>query len=326
MNNVAIITLNWKDADTTIACLQSLMRQDHPYFQVFILDNGSHDGSVEKIEKWGIAGPGENFVSLTIEEAKDTIPTQKIVLLKSNENLGFAGGNNLVMRMAIESGFQYIWLINNDTVQAENALSALIGAAESNIKAGMVTSKVLYFSKPEVIESMGSKLFIPLGIFRHIGQGMKASEAPSVPFEVPLVYGCSFIIKEELIKDTGFMDERFFLLIEEGDWCIRARKKGWKILSAPASAVWHKVSRSIGKRSDIFFYYVTRNTLLFMKKHYPVFLPLTVLAMFPLVSGLIVADSLFSERKNSARRLKMVLLGYLHFLQGRFGKLMEANR
>lgn len=319
---VAIITLNWKDAANTIECLESLLRQDYPHSQVFILDNGSQDGSVEKIEEWGMARSRENSISLTIEEAENMSLTQKIVFLKSEENLGFAGGNNFVMRIAIKLGFKYVWLINNDTVHAKNTLSALVTAAESDKKVGMVTSKVLYFTSPDVIESMGSKLFIPFGIFRHIGQGMKASEAPSAPFEVPLVYGCSFIIKEELIKDIGLMDERFFLLIEEGDWCIRARKKGWKILSAPASAVWHKVSRSIGKRSDIFFYYVTRNTLLFMKKHYPVFLPLTVLAMFPLVSGLLVVDSLFSERKNPLQRFKMVLLGYRHFLQGRFGKLM----
>ena len=319
---VAIITLNWKDAANTIECLESLLRQDYPHSQIFILDNGSQDGSVEKIEEWGMARSRENSISLTIEEAENMSLTQKIVFLKSEENLGFAGGNNFVMRIAIKLGFKYVWLINNDTVHAKDTLSALVTAAESDKKVGMVTSKVLYFTSPDVIESIGSKLFIPFGIFRHIGQGMKASKAPSVPFEVPLVYGCSFIIKEELIKDIGLMDERFFLLIEEGDWCIRARKKGWKILSAPASAVWHKVSRSIGKRSDIFFYYVTRNTLLFMKKHYPVFLHLTVLAMFPFVSGLIVADSLFSERKNPLQRFKMVLLGYRHFLQGRFGKLM----
>jgi GT2 family glycosyltransferase len=322
LDKVAIITLNWKNADTSIECIDSLLNQAYPNFQIFVLDNGSCDGSAQKIEDWCRARLHDDFISVAAEEAERMTLLQKVVLLKSNENLGFAGGNNLAIRIAIMKGFKYVWLINNDTVHEANSLSALVLTAESDRKAGMITSKVLYFASPDVIESMGSKLFIPFGIFRHIGRGMKSSSVSPAPFEVPLVYGCSFLVREQMIRDVGLMDERFFLLIEEGDWSLRARRRGWKIYASPASAVWHKVSLSIGQRSEAFFYYVTRNTLLFMRKHYPGFLPLAAIVMFPLVAGLIIADTFYSERKNPLQRFKMVLLGYRHFLQGRFGKLM----
>lgn len=324
-SKVAIITLNWKNYKDTIDCLESLLKQDYPDFQIFVLDNASNDGSAKLIEEWGRTRLGHDFFSATIKEAEGLFFNQKIVLLKSNENLGFAGGNNLVIRTAIRIGAQHIWLINNDTIQDKNSLTALVKAAQSNDKAGMICSKVLYFARPDLIESLGSTLIAPLGVFRHIRQGMRDSDVSPMIIEIPYVYGCSFLVSVELINDVGFMDERYFLLREESDWSLRARKRGWKIYSTPASVVWHKVTRSIGKRSEIFFYYVTRNTLLFMKKHYPLFLPTTILSMLPLVIGLIFVDSLRSQWRPILRRIKMMALGYIHFFEGKFGRLIERN-
>ncbi len=324
-SKAAIITLNWRNPNDTIDCLNSLLKQDYPDFQIFVLENGSNDGSAKQMEEWGRIRLGNDFFSATIKEAEGLFFNQKIVLLKSNENLGFAGGNNLVIRTATRMGAKYVWLINNDTIQDKNSLTALVKAAQSGDKVGMVCSKVLFFERPDVIESVGSTLIAPLGVFRHIRQGMKDSDMPSMIVEIPYVYGCSFLVSAELINDVGFMDERYFLLREESDWSIRARKRGWKIYSAPASVVWHKVTRSIGKRSEIFFYYVTRNTLLFMKKHYPLFLPTTILSMLPLVLGFIFVDSLFSQWRTILRRIKMMVLGYIHFFKGRFGRLIERN-
>lgn len=321
----AIITLNWKTYKDSIECIESLLKQDYPDFQIFVLDNGSDNSSVENIEEWGKAKLGNDFLPVTIKESEKVSINQRVILVKSKENLGFAGGNNIVIRTAIRIGAKYVWLINNDTIQEKNSLTALVKAAQSDNKAGMVCSKVLYFARPDVIESVGSTLIAPLGVFRHIRQGMKDSDVPSMLMEIPYVYGCSFLVSVELINDVGFMDDRYFLLREESDWSIRARKRGWKIYSAPASVVWHKVTRSIGKRSEIFFYYVTRNTLLFMKKHYPLFLPTTILSMLPLVLGLIFVDSLFSQWRTILRRIKMMVLGYIHFFKGRFGRLIERN-
>ena len=318
----AVITLNWKNYKDTIECLESLLKQDYPDFQIFVLDNGSDDSSVENIEEWGKAKLGNDFLSVTIKESEKVSINQRVILVKSKENLGFAGGNNIVIRIAIRIGAKYVWLINNDTIQEKNSLTALVEAAQSNDEAGMVCSKVLYFARPDVIESVGSILIAPLGVFRHIRQGVKNSDVPSMLMEIPYVYGCSFLVSVELINNVGFMDERYFLLREESDWSLRARRSGWKIYSAPASVVWHKVTHSIGKRSEIFFYYVTRNTLLFMKKHYPLFLPTTILSMLPLMLGLISVDSLFGEWKTIPGRIKMVILGYLHFFKGRFGRLI----
>ena len=320
MPKVAIITLNWRNYKDTIDCLNSLLKQEYPYFQIFVLDNGSHDGSVEHIEDWGKKRLGNDFLSVPADNAERLAPKQRVVLLKSEENTGYTGGNNLACRVAMHTNAVYIWFINNDTIQDSGALSALVSAVESNVKAGMASSKVLYFTRPDVIESIGSTLIVPIGVFRHMGQGNRDSDVSQTLIKVPYVYGCSFLVKVALIKDVGLMDERYFLLREEGDWSIRARRKGWNLYSALNSRVWHKVASSIRKRSELFFYYVTRNTLLFMWKHYPIFMPLTALSMLFLLSGLIFVDNFFSMRKNLFGKLKMMALGYIHFFSRKFGK------
>ncbi len=316
---VAVITLNWRNYKDTIECLESLLKQEYPDFQIFVLDNGSYDGSAERIDEWG-RKLGGDFSSVQAENSEQLSFNQGVILLKSKENLGYAGGNNLACRIAIKTGAKYIWFINNDTVQDSRALNVLVSAVESDVKVGMVGSKILYFSKPDVIESMGSTLIVPIGIFRHIGHGNRDPDVSSILIKVPYVYGCSFLVKVALIKDVGLMDERYFLLREESDWGLRARRKGWRLYVAPDSKVWHKVSTAIGKRSEPFFYYVTRNTLLFMWKHYPIFMPLTALSMVFLIPGLILVDNFFSMRKNLFGKLKMMAYGYIHFFGQRFGK------
>lgn len=325
---VAVSTLNWNNYETTVECLESLLNQDYPCFSIFVLENGSDDGSAEKLREWGKARLGKDFLSLTAEEAEKAegqALNKRFILIEADENLGFAGGHNFIIPIAQKTGVQYVWCINNDTIQDRNSLRALVDVAQSASRIGMVCSRVLYYNKKNVVESMGSTLIIPLGVFRHIGQGLKNSGILATSMEIPYVYGCSFLVDVALINDIGLMDERYFLLREESDWSIRARRKGWKICTATDSIVWHKASSSIGKRSDTFFYYVTRNTLLFMRKHYPLFLPLTILFQLPLVTGVIFMDSLFSRRKRLLRRLKMAALGYIHFARGAFGRLKVRN-
>lgn len=316
---VGIITINWRKFHETIECVESLLRQDYPEFQIFILDNGSDNNSVDRLEEWGKKEHSTYFISIWVDEANEQRIDRKIVFLKSRENLGFAGGNNLACKIAGEKGANLFWFINNDTVHNGNALSALVETMQSAPKAGMTCSKILYFDKPDVIESLGATLIVPFGIFRHIGQGAVDNIEDSTPVEVPYVYGCSFLVSSELIGEVGLMDERYFILMEESDWSIRARRKGWKLYCSRGSEVRHKVSATIGKRSEIFFYYVTRNTLFFMQKHYRVFLPLAFLAVLVLVLGLISFDSVFSKEKFPGR-LKKAVLGYMHFLMGKHGK------
>jgi GT2 family glycosyltransferase len=318
---VAIITLCWRNYKDTIECLESLLKLDYPCFQIFVVDNGSHDGSAERIEEWG-SRFGSDFCSVQAGNAEQLSFKQSVILLKSGENLGYTGGNNLASRIALKTQIQYIWYINNDTVQDSKALLALVETAQTSEKAGMVCSKVFYFSKTDVIESMGATLIVPFGIFRHIGQGTKNYTLSSRSLEIRYIYACSFLVDVKLIAEVGLLDERYFLIREESDWSIRARQKGWKLYVAPDSRVWHKVSMSVKKRSELFFYYVTRNTLLFMREHHPVFLPFTVISMLFLVSGLIFIDNFLDNKRGLMAKIKMMALGYIHFFNRRFGKVI----
>src|SRR5208283_4932613 len=185
---VGIITVNWKNSGDTIECVESLLRQDYPAFQIFIVENGSDDGSAERLEAWGRKEHSACFISLFQDEVKKQHFGQKIVLLKSGENLGFARGNNLACKIAGGSGAIFFWFINNDTVHDQKALSALVVAMQEAHMAGMTCSKVLYFDKNNIVESLGATLIVPFGIFRHIGQGATDNKADSAAIEVPYIY------------------------------------------------------------------------------------------------------------------------------------------
>ncbi len=244
---VFILILNWRGVEDTMECARSCAALNYPNFRIVIIDNGSGDNSESVL--------------------RSTFPN--VDILQTGGNLGFAGGNNVGIKFALRNGADYVWLLNNDAVVESSALKELVSSAEQNPAIAIVGSKIYYFDQPNVLWHAGALINNDVGDALHVGNLESDCGQYDTPRECDYVTGCSFLIKCNVIEKIGMIDEAYFLLWEDVDWCERARKKGYAVVYVPSSRVWHKVSKSIGMYSRLALYYYSRNSLLFILKHKP---------------------------------------------------------
>lgn len=241
--SVAIIILNWQNAPDTLDCLKSVHQLSYPNYSVLVVDNGSLDGSVERI--------------------RQTYP--KVPLLCIENNLGYAEGNNRGMAYALLENPDYVFVLNNDTLLAPDILDRLVEAAEENPKNVMV-GPTMYCIEPErTVYAAGSFVDWKLGDVRHRGM-FKPEEQCALPHEpnpVDFITGCGVLVRASFIREHGALDPRFYLNYEDVEWGIRAWKQGYQVLHVPGAVMWHKVSATLGQASAANTYYSTRNALFF---------------------------------------------------------------
>jgi len=240
---VMIVILNWNGLGDTLECLESLSRLDYPAHTV-VVDNGSTDGSPVVIRG--------RFPSATI--------------IENDENLGFTGGNNVGLRLALEQGADYALLLNNDTEVAPDFLRLMVEAAEADPKIGIAGPTICYYDQPQVVWSAGGGIDWRRG--RTWMMGLNECDAGQFcggPRQVDFVTGCALLVKRAVLEQVGLLDERFFTYYEETEWCVRARRAGFKIVHMPRAKVWHKIPLDARESSPSVHYYMTRNRLLFLK-------------------------------------------------------------
>lgn len=306
-NNVDIIIVNYKNWIDTIECLESLLKLNYKNFRVFIIDNCSQNNSVENIIKWA---SGKQVFKFTIpqftrnlvyplsskpvkfqyfEENTITENTdfEKINLIKSNENRGFAAGNNLILKkLIIRHDFEFAWLLNNDTIIEANSLLCQVEYYLSKKQIGILGSKLLYYHAPNKIQALGGKISPLFAESKHLYNDITNSDETFL-INPDYIIGASMLVHKDFIKDVGLMDERYFIYYEETDWAFRAVRKNWHIDVCQKSKVYHKEGASIGsdsiKKSKSFksIYYGIRNRLIFNYKFYPILL-LPMIVFFPL--------------------------------------------
>lgn len=237
----ACIILNWNGWRDTIRCLDALKRCTYSQLTCIVVDNGSSDGSVAQIRA---AHPQAN-------------------ILQSDHNLGFAGGNNIGIRYAIDRGADYVWLLNNDTEPAPDALSALITKAGSDPTIGAVASICYYSEAPSTVQAWaGARVNLWIGYGR-------LTTAPHPDEWFHTLNGTSMLISRKALDDVGLLDEGFFLYWEDTEFCLRLRKRGWRIASAPGSRVLHKVNASTGGNGIVLDRYETASVLRILTLHSP---------------------------------------------------------
>lgn len=292
MPNVCVIILNYNGKDETIACLGSLLSQNIPPDTIIVCDNGSNDESIESLHKFAKAKNKSFFEPPPSSKmAEQPHSKEEVVLIKNDHNLGYARGNNIGIRYALEQNqYDYIWILNNDTTVSETALEQLINCAEFNPKAGILGSTIFYADHPETIQCAGGCTYNPLTtIFKpHLGdQGLKRIGEPIFKPKLDYIYGASLFIKTEVFKKCGLLNEDYFLFYEEIDFCKKALNAGYDIAWCKNSIVYHKVSQTVGQpdsgdKQKIAFanYHENLSTLIFTKKHYPWLLPATMLFRF----------------------------------------------
>lgn len=259
--SVAVIVLNWNGWRDTLECLASLETLDYPDYEVVVVDNGSTDGSEEKIR--------ERFL--------------RVAVVQTGSNLGFAAGNNAGVEYALAQDANFVWLLNNDTLVEAGALSAMVQAMCEDGEIGAVGSVLRYIDEPDRIQCYGGGWVRPwLGMSRWFN-----SPVPDEILRRHLHYimGASLLIRREAIEHAGFLDEGFFMYWEDADYGFRLLKNGWRLAVAPGSTVWHKESAVPGKSEALDFNF-NASAVRFFKKHSP----------FPLAPILIGVGGRFTKR------------------------------
>lgn len=247
--SIEIIILNWNGKADTLACLDSVRQIDYPNYKVMVVDNGSTDDSVIAI--------------------RDTFPD--IELVETGANLGYAGGNNFGIRIAMEREVDYVLLLNNDTVVDPQMLHGFVEAALAKPEAGAFAAKIFYFSEPTKLWYAGGSWRHDGLYFVHDGMGeVDDSNRYGALREIDYACGCALFMRHKALDEVGLLDETFFLTYEETDWCYRAREKGFASVFVPEAKVWHKVSASFGgQESPLVAYFMARNKLLWAERHLP---------------------------------------------------------
>lgn len=285
MPKVAIVVLQWNNADYTVDCLKSLEKIDYPDAEIIVVDNNSNLSEVKKLRDIFLFKKSEDFfgknLTKTGKRVAEFLTSEKhknwfLVFLR--DNYGFSGGNNVGIELAIERGAEYVLLLNNDTEVAPDFLDKLIEAGERDKNIGMLAPKIYYYSDKNILWFVGGKLTYapPFGL--HIGldeedkgQYDKANFLPS-----DFLTGCAILAKREMIKKIGLMPEDYFLYFEDVDWSVAAKKAGYKIGVVPPARIWHKVKRpkeelesaglyKVG--SSLYITYTYRNLLLYLARH-----------------------------------------------------------
>ncbi len=224
MPTVFIILVNWNGKSVTLECLESLKHVSYANRSVLVVDNASSDGSQEEI--------AERF--------------PEVILLRMDENLRFAGGNNAGIRYALRHGADMVLLLNNDTTVAPGFLEPLVRRLQSSPGIGMTTPKILYEADPKRVWFAGASISFWSGTMKHIGIREMDGGQFDEPRESDYATGCCALTTRAVIESVGVLDESFFMYGEDADWSMRIRRSGLRIMYEPASVIWHKVSVSSG--------------------------------------------------------------------------------
>lgn len=241
--SLSIITVSFNGLDDTLELLQSLEKANCESIEVIVVDNAS-----EVDHSHGI---GHRF------------PDVKVI--RSETNLGFAGGNNLGIQVA--KG-RFLMLLNNDTLVHPDFATAILDAFKVQPNAGIIASKIQFTHSPNVLQFAGSSPINPYTIASFaIGYGEKDAGQYDVPIQSPIAHGAAMTVSREAIDRVGPMTDDYFLYYEEIDWCHRIKQAGFEIWFEPSSLIYHKESMSTGKSSPLKEYYKTRNRILFARRN-----------------------------------------------------------
>ncbi len=282
MPDLAVVIVSWNVRDLLRRCLASIVsdwelvvgNQDYPpnhqslitHLEIFVVDNASTDGTTEMVR--------HEFPS--------------VHLIASQENLGFAAGNNVALRAILHDtqyairNTQYVWLLNPDTEVRPGATAALVAALDSHPQAGVAGAKLLYpdgslqhsaFHFPGLVQLAFEFFPFPARLYDTPLNGRYPPRfyQGEVPFEVDHPLGAAMMVRTKTIAEVGLLDKGFWMYCEEIDWCWRMRKAGWRALCVPAAQVIHHTAKSSEQVRVASFVVLWRSRLRLYDKHYPPF-------------------------------------------------------
>ncbi len=241
---VSIITINYNESQVTLDMLESLKDTHYSNVEVIVVDNASPNDNPDVIK--------EKFPDVT--------------LIKSEKNLGFAGGNNLGVKQARGA---YLFFINNDTIVPEGCIGPLVATLENNTAIGMVSPKIKFHWDSSLIQYAG---YTPMNHWtirnNSIGYHEKDDGRFDKEGQTNSIHGAAMMVPRRVVEKVGMMTEVYFLYYEEHDWAERIKRAGYQVYYQPKSYILHKESLSTGKFSPLKTYYISRNRILFARRNF----------------------------------------------------------
>lgn len=327
-----IVLVNWNGGEDTLECLESLLRLDDGDFAVVVVDNGSSDGSQDRIAEWAAHGDGArpqggvwdrlpqerrwNADFARIAHGDLPRPTARITLIEAGSNLGFAAANNIGMRFAAgDPVARYFWILNNDTVAAPDSLSILHRRMEADPSIGMLGARLMFYHDPDRVQGLAGAFPRWKARSFHIGLGLTPDTLPpaeQVEAQMAYVLGASMFVRRDLVDRIGGMSEAYFLYFEEVDWAERL-PAGSRLAIAQDAAVWHKEGGSIGsatetRPSDTSLYYINAGLLRYYWRHHRLRLPIAL--------GRVLRESAGYRLRGDRAGARAVLQGLRDVLSG----------
>lgn len=286
---ISVITINYNGLEDTCALIESIPFNEN--MEVIVVDNASNNQEAEAITK----------------------KYPKVKVIKSEKNLGFAGGNNLGIKAA--QG-KYLFLINNDTIFKEFNIQALINRIESNPNIGIVCPKIRFAWDNNPIQYTG---YTPLSRItvrnRAIGFGENDHGQYDTAHPTPYAHGAAMLIRRDAIDKVGLMPECYFLYYEELDWSMMFTRAGYQIWYEPTCTIYHKESQATGQNSPLRTYYLTRNRLLLVRRNPQAFnKPLAYLYLIGIVAVRDILKYTFMRRLDLVKTIFRAL-GHFIFKQ-----------
>jgi len=245
MKRTSIISVNFNQPQVTLDFLKSVnCFTNSSITEVILVDNGSTE---------------DHHQSYMLEYPE-------LIYIRSEQNLGFAGGNNLGIERATGD---YLLLLNNDTEITENLISELSDVLEEKPDVGMVSPLILFYDNPQIIQYAG---FTEMNYLTCRNSGIGSMETNTGQFDLdsrPTAYchGAAMMCRRADLQQVGLMENHFFLYYEELDWCEKFKRAGKQIWFTGRTKIYHKESMSVGKESSIKTYFMTRNRILFIRRN-----------------------------------------------------------
>jgi hypothetical protein len=282
--DVGVVVLNWERATITLDCIQSLLAMDRGA-STYLVDNGSADGSREVIYRWLNDRLGKPIARTADPSTWRWITPNgaPITFIALGANLGYAGGNNIGIRLAIRDGADAVWVLNNDTLVADDALQKMIATARERPDAGIVGACLLEW-RSSTIQALGGARYVwPLTRHHAVGRGWHLSRVGALSGSpVDYIAGASMFIPTSTVQEIGLLSEDYFLYGEDLDYSERCRASGRALVVAPGARVWHRSSASLGSgtsltsRSTVAAYYGSRSAVILIRRFRPHLLPVVV--------------------------------------------------
>ena len=264
--SVSIILLNYNSYQDTIECVESLQRITYENYNVIIVDNNSPDNSMTRIWDYMKKRKLNVIYYASPEKAmNDGGNCAQFILIQTGCNGGYGYGNNIGIKYALSKAVDYVLLLNNDTIVTPCFLQPLLQTYEEGQNVGLVSGKIYYYDAPNTIWFNGGEFYPLTSRVKHLYFNEKdIGQKP--PEENTFITGCMWLISAKILEDVGYINEDYFMYVEDLEYCQRVLERGYSLKVNDKSIVFHKAAGSSGGHwSEFSIYWMSRNSYKFIQ-------------------------------------------------------------